>query len=161
MDVLLVEDNLGDVRLAQECFRTAEPPINLHIARDGVEAMAFLRREGENIRAPRPNLILLDLNLPKMDGREVLAEIKNDVGLKSIPTIILTSSELMTDIDYCYQNFANCYLRKPTDWDAFNVLVGIINRFWLVEVRLPTNGPQEAMDVEPVAVAELEARTLN
>jgi two-component system, chemotaxis family, response regulator Rcp1 len=76
-----------------------------------------------------------------MDGRQVLAEIKNDVGLKSIPTIILTSSELRTDIDYCYKNSANWYLRKPTDWDAFNVLVGVINRFWLVEVRLPTNRP--------------------
>ena len=86
MDVLLVEDNLGDIRLAQECFRVAEPPINLHIARDGLEAMAFLRREGDNIDAPRPNLILLDLNLPKMDGRQVLAEIKNDVSLKSKST---------------------------------------------------------------------------
>jgi chemotaxis family two-component system response regulator Rcp1 len=99
MDVLLVEDNPGDIRLAQECFHIAEPPINLHIARDGVEAMAFLRREGDNVHSPRPNLILLDLNLPKMDGRQVLAEIKNDVGLKSIPTIILTSSELITDIE--------------------------------------------------------------
>jgi chemotaxis family two-component system response regulator Rcp1 len=160
-DVLLVEDNPGDIRLAQECFRIADPPINLHIARDGVEAMAFLRREGDNVHSPRPNLILLDLNLPKMDGRRVLAEIKNDVRLKSIPTLILTSSELMTDIDHCYQNSANCYLRKPTDWDAFNDLVGVINSFWLVLVRLPTNGPPEAMDVAPVAVAELETRTLN
>jgi chemotaxis family two-component system response regulator Rcp1 len=143
MDVLLVEDSLGDIRLAQECFRIAEPPINLHIARDGLEAMAFLRREGDNMRAPRPNLILLDLNLPKMDGRQVLAEIKNDDGLKSIPTIILTSSELMTDIDYCYKNSANCYLRKPTDWDAFNDLVRIISSFWLLLVRLPTNRPPE------------------
>jgi two-component system, chemotaxis family, response regulator Rcp1 len=101
MDILLVEDNPGDIRLAQECFRVAEPPINLHIARDGLEAMAFLHREGDNMHAPRPNLILLDLNLPKMDGRQVLAEIKNDVRLKTIPAIILTSSELMTDIDHC------------------------------------------------------------
>ena len=105
--------------------------------------MAFLRREGDNMHAPRPKLILLDLNLPKMDGREALAEIKNDVGLKSIPTIILTSSELTTDIDHCYENYANCYLRKPRDWDAFNVLVGVINRFWLVEVTLPTNRPPD------------------
>jgi chemotaxis family two-component system response regulator Rcp1 len=137
MDVLLVEDNLGDIRPAQECFRIAEPRINLHIARDGLEAMAFLRREGDNMHAPRPNLILLDLNLPKMDGRQVLAEIKNDVGLKTIPTIILTSSELMTDIDYCYENSANCYLRKPKDWDAFNDLVRAINSYWLVLARLP------------------------
>ena len=112
--------------------------------------MAFLRREGDNVHAPRPNLILLDLNLPKRDGRQVLAEIKNDVGLKSIPTIIPTSSELMTDIDHCYQNYANCYIRKPTDWDAFDDLVGVINSFWLVLVRLPTNGPLEATDIEPV-----------
>jgi len=131
-------------------LRITEPPINLHIARDGMEAMAFLRREGDNVHAPRPNLILLDLNLPKRDGRQVLAEIKNDVGLKSIPTIILTSSELMTDIDHCYQNYANCYIRKPTDWDAFDDLVGVINSFWLVRVRLPTNGPLEATDMEPV-----------
>ena len=161
MDVLLVEDNPGDIRLAQECFRIADPPINLHIARDGVEAMAFLRREGDNVHSPRPNLILLDLNLPKMDGRQVLAEIKNDVGLKSIPTIILTSSELITDINHCYEDYANCYLRKPTSWDAFNVLVGVVNRFWLVEFSLPANEPHEAMDLEPVAVAEFEARTLN
>jgi chemotaxis family two-component system response regulator Rcp1 len=119
MDILLVEDNPGDIRLAQECFRIAELPINLHIARDGLEAMAFLHREGNNMFAPRPNLILLDLNLPKMDGREVLAKIKSDVRLKTIPAIILTSSELMTDIDHCYENSANCYLRKPRDWDAF------------------------------------------
>jgi chemotaxis family two-component system response regulator Rcp1 len=150
MDVLLVEDNRGDIRLAQECFRVAEPPINLHIARDGLEAMAFLRRESDNMHAPRPNLILLDLNLPKMDGRQVLAEIKNDVGLKSIPTIILTSSELMTDLSYCYENSANCYLRKPTNWDAFNELVGVINNFWLVLIRLPTNGAPEATEIGPV-----------
>ena len=102
------------------------------------------------MHAPRPNLILLDLNLPKMDGRQVLAEIKNDVGLKSIPTIILTSSELMTDLSYCYENSANCYLRKPTNWDAFNELVGVINNFWLVLIRLPTNGAPEATEIGPV-----------
>jgi len=89
----------------------------------------------------------------------VLAEIKNGAGLKSIPTIILTSSELMTDIDYCYKNSANCYLRKPTDWDAFNDLVRVINSFWLLLVRLPTNRLPEAMDVEPVAVPEFGAKT--
>jgi two-component system, chemotaxis family, response regulator Rcp1 len=143
MDVLLVEDSLGDIRLAQECFRIAEPPINLHIARDGLEAMAFLHRDGDNTHAPRPNLILLDLNLPKMDGRQVFAEIKNDVRLKTIPAIILTSSELMTDIDHCYENSANCYLRKPRDWNALNDLVRAINNFWLLLVSLPTNGPPE------------------
>jgi two-component system, chemotaxis family, response regulator Rcp1 len=143
MDILLVEDNLGEIRLAQECFRIAEPSINLHIARDGVEAMAFLRRGGDNVHAPRPHLILLDLNLPKKDGREVLAEIKNDVGLKTIPAIILTSSELPTDIDYCYEKSANCYLRKPRDWDALNDVVRAINNFWFLLVSLPTTRAPE------------------
>ena len=139
MDVLLVEDNVGDIRLAREAFRVAEPPINLHLARDGVEAMAFLRKEGDHLHAPRPNLILLDLNLPKKNGRQVLAEIKNDAGLNSIPTIILTSSELNSDIQQCYENFANCYLKKPTDWDTFDHLVKAVNSFWFVLAKLPTN----------------------
>jgi two-component system, chemotaxis family, response regulator Rcp1 len=137
MDVLLVEDNTADIRLAQEAFRFAEPPINLHIARDGLEAMAFLRKEGDNLHAVRPNLILLDLNLPKMDGRQVLVEIKNDDGLRSMPTIILSSSELESDINECYDKFANCYLKKPTDWDTFNQVVKAVSSFWLVLARLP------------------------
>jgi two-component system response regulator len=99
--------------------------------------MAFLRQEGVYVHAPRPNLILLDLNLPKMDGREVLAKIKTDKSLKSMPTIILTSSELETDIQHCYENSANCYLKKPTDWDTFDHVVRSVNKFWFGLAKLP------------------------
>ena len=99
--------------------------------------MAFLRQEGAYVHAARPNLILLDLNLPKMDGREVLANIKADENLKSIPTIILTSSELETDIQHCYENNANCYLKKPTDWDTFDDVVRSVNKFWFGLAKLP------------------------
>jgi CheY-like chemotaxis protein len=137
LEVLLVEDSPGDVRLTQEAFREANPTIHLHVATDGVEAMAFLRRQGKNAKAPRPDLILLDLNLPKMDGREVLAQIKRDEGLKTIPTIILTTSESEADIVKSYQLQANCYLNKPVQLDAFESLVKSINDFWLTKVKLP------------------------
>ncbi|MGB6545762.1 MAG: response regulator [Candidatus Acidiferrales bacterium] len=136
-EVLLVEDSPGDVRLTQEAFRDANPAINLHVATDGVEAMAFLRREGTRTNAPRPDIILLDLNLPKMDGREVLAHIKDDEGLKTIPTIILTTSEDAADITKSYQLQANCYLTKPVRLETFETLVKSINEFWLTQVRLP------------------------
>lgn len=136
-EVLLVEDSPGDVRLTQEAFRDANPAINLHVATDGVEAMAFLRREGTRTNAPRPDIILLDLNLPKMDGREVLAHIKDDEGLKTIPTIILTTSEDAADITKSYQLQANCYLTKPVRLETFEILVKSINEFWLTQVRLP------------------------
>ena len=137
MEVLLVEDSPGDVRLTQEAFREANVSIHLHVASDGVEAMAFLRHEGGHIRSPRPDLILLDLNLPKMDGREVLAQIKGDDSLKTIPTVILTTSESEADIVKSYQLQANCYLSKPVQLDAFEKLVGSINDFWLTKVKLP------------------------
>jgi chemotaxis family two-component system response regulator Rcp1 len=137
IEVLLVEDSPGDVRLTQEAFREANPGIHLHVATDGVEAMAFLRREGPHAHAPRPDLILLDLNLPKMDGREVLAHIKDDAGLKTIPTVILTTSDAEADIVKSYQLQANCYLSKPVQLDAFESLVGSINDFWLTKVKLP------------------------
>ena len=137
MEVLLVEDNPGDVRLTQEAFRDANMSIQFHVACDGVEAMAFLRREGRNLDAPRPDLILLDLNLPKMDGREVLARIKEDDRLKMIPTVILTTSEAETDILKSYQLQANCYLSKPVQLDAFEKVVKSINDFWLTKVKLP------------------------
>ena len=137
IEVLLVEDSPGDVRLTQEILRDANRSINLHVASDGVEAMAFLRREGAHLRAPRPDLILLDLNLPKMDGREVLAHIKADPGLKTIPTIILTTSESEADITKSYQLQANCYLSKPVQLDAFESLVKSINDFWLTKAKLP------------------------
>src|ERR1700736_6821512 len=110
--VLLVEDSPGDVRLTQEAFRDANKSVHLHVATDGVEAMAFLRHEGAHADAPRPDLILLDLNLPKMDGREVLVHIKEDNSLKTIPTVILTTSDAEADIVKCYQLHANCYLKK-------------------------------------------------
>jgi chemotaxis family two-component system response regulator Rcp1 len=137
IEVLLVEDSPGDVRLTQEAFRDANPSIHLHVASDGVEAMAFLRREGTHGHAPRPDIILLDLNLPKMDGREVLAHIKEDDTLKLIPTVILTTSDAEADIVKCYQLHANCYLKKPVQLDAFESLVKSINDFWLTKVELP------------------------
>jgi chemotaxis family two-component system response regulator Rcp1 len=137
MEVLLVEDNPGDVRLTQEAFRDANRSIHVHVASDGVEAMAFLRHEGAYVHVPRPDLILLDLNLPKMDGREVLARIKEDDRLKMIPTVILTTSEAETDILKSYQLQANCYLSKPVQLDAFENVVKSINDFWLTKVKLP------------------------
>jgi len=138
IEVLLVEDSPGDVRLTQEAFRDANRSIHLHVVSDGVEAMTFLRREGAHVDAPRPDLILLDLNLPKMDGREVLAQIKEDASLKTIPTVILTTSEAEVDIVKSYQLHANCYLSKPVQLDAFESLVKSINDFWLTKVKLPS-----------------------
>ena len=137
IQVLLVEDSPGDVRLTVEAFRQVNPSIHLHVANDGVEAMAFLRNGGANVNAPRPDMILLDLNLPKMDGRAVLASIKEDDGLKTIPTVILTTSEAEADIRKSYQLQANCYLSKPVQLDAFEGLVKSINEFWLNQVKLP------------------------
>ncbi len=135
--VLLAEDSPGDVRLTQEAFRDANRSIRLQVVSDGVEAMAFLRQEGDYIDAPRPDLILLDLNLPKMDGREVLAQIKQDDHLKTIPTVILTTSDAEADIKKSYQLQANCYLSKPVQFDEFASLVRSINDFWLTKVKLP------------------------
>jgi chemotaxis family two-component system response regulator Rcp1 len=137
IEVLLVEDSPGDVRLTQEAFRDVNKSVHLHVAFDGVEAMAFLRHQEPHIHAPRPDLILLDLNLPKMDGREVLAHIKGDESLKTIPTVILTTSEAEADIVKSYQLQANCYLSKPVQFEAFESLVKSINDFWLTRVKLP------------------------
>lgn len=137
LQVLLVEDSPGDVRLTQEAFRDANDQITLHVALDGAEAMAFLRREHGHADAPRPDLILLDLNLPKVDGREVLALIKADESLKTIPTVILTTSSAEADILASYRLQANAFLNKPVDLDAFERLVESINDFWLTRVRLP------------------------
>lgn len=136
-EVLLIEDSPGDVRLTQEVFREANIAIKLSVAQDGVEAMEFLRRDGCHANAPRPDLILLDLNLPKMDGREVLALIKADDKLKSIPTVILTTSEAEADIVKSYHLQANCYLNKPVELDVFESLVKSINDFWLTRAKLP------------------------
>ena len=137
MRLLLVEDSPGDVRLTREAFRDAKTPINLNVAFDGVDALAFLRREGAHVGAPRPDLILLDLNLPRMDGREVLARIKEDDDLRSIPTIILTTSEAEADVLTSYRLQANCFLSKPVQLDAFESVVKSINDFWLNRAKLP------------------------
>jgi two-component system, chemotaxis family, response regulator Rcp1 len=135
-EVLLVEDSPGDVRLTREAFRDFDKTVRLHVAIDGVDAMAFLRRQGVHANAPRPDFILLDLNLPKMDGREVLACIKKDENLKVIPTIILTTSDSDVDIAKSYELQANCYLIKPVQLDEFENLVRSISDFWLTKVKL-------------------------
>ena len=137
MRVLLVEDSPGDVRLTKDAFREANSSVQLHVAADGVEAMAFLRREDPFMRAPRPDLILLDLNLPRMDGREVLAYIKKDHSLKLIPTVILTTSDAEADIIVSYKLQANCYFSKPVELDVFEKIVATINDFWLKKAKLP------------------------
>ena len=143
IEVLLVEDSAGDVRLTREVFREANTDIHLHVASDGLEAMAFLMREGTHVHAPRPDLILLDLNLPKMDGRQVLARIKADISLKTIPTVILTTSESEVDIANTYQLQANCYLSKPVQLESLESLVRTINDFWLTKAKLPHKGQRE------------------
>jgi two-component system, chemotaxis family, response regulator Rcp1 len=138
MEVLLCEDSPGDVRLTKEAFRVANEAVNLHVATDGIEALAFLERKDDtHMYCPRPDLILLDLNMPKMDGREVLAHIKTDDYLKTIPVVILTTSQFEGDITKSYQLAANCYLNKPVELEAFESLVKCINDFWLTQVTLP------------------------
>jgi two-component system, chemotaxis family, response regulator Rcp1 len=137
IEVLLVEDNPGDIQLMEEAFHTVNPLIFLHIVRDGVEAMAFLRRQGPYVVAPRPDLVLLDLNLPKMDGREVLAHIKLDDELKTIPTVVVTSSQAEADIAKSYELHANSYITKPMQFDAFLTLVKSISDFWLTHAKAP------------------------
>jgi chemotaxis family two-component system response regulator Rcp1 len=137
IEVLLVEDSPGDVRLTREAFKDARVHINLHVAVDGTDAMAFLRRQGEHANVPRPDLILLDLNLPKKDGREVLEEIKESPTLKSIPVVILTTSASEADILQSYRLHANCYITKPVDLAGFLEVVKSIDSFWLSVVKLP------------------------
>ena len=137
-NVLLVEDSLGDVRLTREAFRSANPPaIHLHVAVDGVEALAFLGQKGVHAEALRPDLILLDLNLPRMNGTEVLRHIRSDPCLKTNPTVILTTSDAKIDIDQSYSLHANSYLSKPVQLDAFEVLVKSIDEFWFRQAKLP------------------------
>ncbi len=137
IDILLVEDNPGDVRLTIEGLKEGKILNKLSLVSNGVEALAFLRREGEYANAPRPELILLDLNLPKKDGREVLAEIKNDNNLKRIPVVILTSSEAEQDVLKSYNLQANCYVTKPVELDQFIGVIKNIEHFWLTVVKLP------------------------
>jgi len=137
LDILLVEDSPGDVRLTREAFNDAKIMINLHVVSDGVAAMAFLRRENGYPNVPRPDLILLDLNLPKKDGREVLKEIKESAALATIPVVILTTSASESDIPKSYQLHANCYITKPVDLTGFLEVIQSIDNFWLSVVKLP------------------------
>lgn len=137
IDILLVEDNPGDVRLTMEAFKEAKVRNVLYVVGDGEQALSFLRQEGEFTDKPRPDLILLDLNLPKKDGREVLAEIKSDENLKRIPVVILTTSSAEEDILRTYNLHANCYITKPVDLDQFVKVVKSIENFWLTIVKLP------------------------
>jgi chemotaxis family two-component system response regulator Rcp1 len=138
IEILLVEDNPGDVRLTLEALKTAKVANHLTVVNDGVEALAHLRRQGPYLNAATPDLILLDLNLPKKDGREVLAEIKTDEGLRKIPVVILTTSAAQEDIARTYSSHANCYITKPVDLDEFFRVVKSIEDFWLTLVKLPS-----------------------
>jgi CheY-like chemotaxis protein len=140
IEVLLVEDNPGDVRLTKEGLKEAKVINHLTVLKDGVEALAYLRREGQHAKAARPHLILLDLNLPKKDGREVLAEIKADEHLKRIPVVVLTTSQDEQDVLKSYNLHANCYITKPVDLEQFIGVVKSIEDFWLGIVVLPKNG---------------------
>jgi chemotaxis family two-component system response regulator Rcp1 len=137
IDILLVEDNPGDVRLAQEALKESKVRNKLYVVEDGVEAMNFLRQEGKFIGSPRPDLILLDLNLPRKSGREVLDEVKSDESLKRIPVVVLTVSKAEEDIIKAYDHHANCYITKPLDFDQFIEVTKSIEDFWLTIVRLP------------------------
>lgn len=136
--ILLVEDNPGDVRLTQEALKESKMLNELYVTEDGVEAMEFLNREGKFTDAPYPDLILLDLNLPKKDGRELLEEIKADERFRRIPVVVLTTSKAQEDIYRMYEQHANCYITKPIDLDQFIEVVKSIDNFWLTIVKLPT-----------------------
>jgi CheY-like chemotaxis protein len=137
VEILLVEDSPGDVRLTKEALKEGKVLNNLNVVGDGVEALAFLRREGPYVNMTRPDLVLLDLNLPKKDGREVLEAIKNDPDLKRIPVVILTTSSAEKDVLKSYDLHANCYVTKPVDFEQFITVVKSVEDFWLTVVKLP------------------------
>ena len=137
VDVLLIEDNPGDVRLTREALKEGRIAINLSVANDGLEAMKILRQEGDYANRPLPDLVLLDLNMPRMDGREVLRQIKTDENLKRIPVVVLTTSAAEKDILQAYGLHANCYITKPVEFDQFMEIVKSIEGFWLTVVKLP------------------------
>jgi two-component system, chemotaxis family, response regulator Rcp1 len=142
IDVLLVEDNPGDVRLTREALKEGRIAVNLRVANDGLEAMKMLRQEGEYVSLPLPDIVLLDLNMPKMDGREVLRQIKTDDNLKRLPVVILTTSAAEKDILQAYGLHANCYITKPVELEEFMEIVKSIEGFWLTVVKLPKSGDQ-------------------
>lgn len=140
IDILLVEDNEGDARLLREILLETNKTVRLHVVTDGLEAMAFLRYQGPHLDAPRPDLILLDLRMPKMDGLEVLAQVKADPWLRTIPIIVLTTSQAEPDIAQSYKLMASCFLTKPGEWKDFESLVKSLNDFWLARVTFPRQG---------------------
>lgn len=137
IEILMVEDNPADIRLTKEAFKDAKMLNNLHVVNNGEDAMAFLHRHGNYVNTPRPDLILLDLNLPKKDGREVLAEIKKDPDLKRIPVVILTTSDDEKDVLKAYNLHVNAYIKKPVDLEQFMRIVEAVEEFWLSVVKLP------------------------
>jgi two-component system response regulator len=137
IEILLVEDSATDVMLAEEALERAKMRNNLHVVKDGVEAMAFLRKQGKYANVPRPDLMLLDLNMPRKDGREVLAEVKADEDLKCIPVVVLTTSQAQEDVMKAYGLHANCYISKPVDFKQFTNVVRAIDQFWFTVVILP------------------------
>jgi chemotaxis family two-component system response regulator Rcp1 len=143
VEILLVEDNPADVRLVREALKESKILNNLSVVVDGVEAIDFLRKKGKYASSPRPDLILLDLNLPRKNGREVLAEVKSDEKLKRIPVVIMTVSDDEKDILLTYNSHANCYIKKPLDFEQFNQVVHCIENFWFTIVCLPPNGDKE------------------
>ncbi|MDQ2732388.1 MAG: response regulator [Armatimonadota bacterium] len=140
IEILLVEDSSTDVLLAREALEHAKVHNQLHVVKDGVEAMAFLRKEGVYADVPRPDLVLLDLNMPRKDGREVLAEVKADEHLRSIPVVVLTTSQAQEDVLKAYGLHANCYISKPVDFEQFTNVIRAIDQFWFTVVKLPTAG---------------------
>ena len=140
IQILMVEDNDGDILLTTRALKEAKVANHVHVAHDGVEALEFLRRQGKYADAPRPDLIILDLNLPRKDGRQVLAEIKPDPELRSIPVVVLTSSNAEADVVKSYDLHANCYLVKPVDFAGLMAIIKSIESFWLTVVKLPPNG---------------------
>ena len=143
VEILLVEDNPADVRLVREALKESKILNNLSVVEDGVEAMDFLRKKGKYASSPRPHLVLLDLNLPRKNGREVLAEVKSDDNLKRIPVVIMTVSDDEKDILLTYNSHANCYIKKPLDFDQFNQMVHSIENFWFTIVCLPPDGEKK------------------
>jgi CheY-like chemotaxis protein len=140
MQILLVEDSPDDVLFTREAFADADMPHQLHVVQDGDDAMSFLRQEGEHAAAPTPDLILLDLNLPRKDGREVLTEVKADPELREIPIVVLTTSSSDEDIMHSYRSYVNSYIRKPVTFDKFVEAVQAIGRYWFSLVTLPQDG---------------------